>query len=176
MLNIRPAVREDIPLILDFIRGLATYEREPQAAVATADDLLRDGWGPEPKFRCVIADWRENEGGAWHPAGFAFFFYNYSTWQGRPGLYLEDLFVWPQYRGKGIGKALLIYLAQAAVRENCGRFVWQVLDWNTPAIDFYKSLGAEVLTTWLTMRVEGAALERLAAMDIEPHAETKGLK
>ncbi len=156
MLNIRPATPEDIPLILQFIRDLAEYEREPQAAVATEDDLLRDGWGPQPRFRCLIAEW------AGEPAGFAFFFYNYSTWQGRPGLYLEDLFVRPAYRGKGIGKAMLVYLAQVAVRENCGRFQWQVLDWNTPAIDFYKALGAEVMTEWLTMRVTGEALERLA--------------
>ncbi len=156
MLNIRPATPEDIPLILQFIRDLAEYEREPQAAVATEDDLLRDGWGPQPRFRCLIAEWADE------PAGFAFFFYNYSTWQGRPGLYLEDLFVRPAYRGKGIGKAMLVYLAQVAVRENCGRFQWQVLDWNTPAIDFYKALGAEVMTEWLTMRVTGEALERLA--------------
>src|SRR4051812_7154910 len=99
VLNIRAATQADIPLILEFIRELAEYEREPQAAVATADDLLRDGWGAAPKFRVVIADW------AGEPAGFALFFYNYSTWQGRPGLYLEDLCVRPAHRGKGIGKA-----------------------------------------------------------------------
>ncbi|HWR36484.1 MAG TPA: GNAT family N-acetyltransferase [Clostridia bacterium] len=158
MLKIRPATSDDVALILQFIRDLAEYEREPQAAVATEQDILRDGFGPEPKFRCVIAEWEGK------PAGFAFFFYNYSTWQGRPGLYLEDLFVKPEFRGKGIGKALLLYLAKKAVSENCGRFQWQVLDWNTPAIDFYKSLGAEIMTTWLTMRVEGEALDRLAGM------------
>src|SRR5512142_918259 len=156
MLNMRPAVPDDIPLILQLIRELAEYEREPQAAVATAADLMRDGWGPEPKFRCLIAEWD----GA--PAAFALYFWNYSTWQGRPGLYLEDLFVRPAFRGRGIGKALLVELAQIAVRENCGRFVWQVLDWNTPAIDFYKALGANVMSEWLTMRVEGEALEKLA--------------
>jgi GNAT superfamily N-acetyltransferase len=108
----------------------------------------------------VLAEW---DG---HAAGFAFFFYNYSTWQGRPGLYLEDLFVRPQFRGHGIGKALLVHLAQVAVREKCGRFQWQVLDWNTPALDFYKSLGAKVMTEWLTMRVEGEALQNLAKCDL----------
>lgn len=154
-LTIRPATPDDIPEILAFIRELAEYERAPEQAVAAPEDLLRDGWGKEPKFRVVIADWQDK------PAGFALFFYNYSTWQGRAGLYLEDLFVRPAFRGKGIGKALLLHLAQIAVRENCGRFQWQVLDWNTPAIEFYKSLGARVMDEWLTMRVEGEALQRL---------------
>lgn len=158
MLNIRPASQHDVPLILEFIRGLAEYERAPEQAVATEADLLRDGFGPNPKYRCVIAEWHGE------PAGFAFFFYNYSTWQGRPGLYLEDLFVYPRFRGKGIGKALLLHLAQIAVDEGCGRFQWQVLDWNTPAIDFYKSLGAVTLNEWLTMRVEGEALTRMAKL------------
>ncbi len=155
-LKIRPASAGDVPLILSFIRELAEYERAPEAAVATPEDLLRDGFGANPKFRVVIAEW---EG---QPAGYALFFYNYSTWQGRPGLYLEDLFVRPAFRGRGIGKALLIHLAQIAVRENCGRFVWAVLDWNQPSIDFYESLGAKVLKEWLTMRVEGDALQKLA--------------
>jgi GNAT superfamily N-acetyltransferase len=154
-LQIRSATPEDIPQILAFIREFAEYERAPEQAIAKGEDLMRDGWGKEPKFRVVIAEWQGT------PAGFALFFYNYSTWQGQPGLYLEDLFVRPAFRGKGIGKALLLHLAQIAVRENCGRFQWQVLDWNTPAIDFYKSLGARVLDEWLTMRVEGEALERL---------------
>ena len=158
MLRIRAAVETDVPLILDLIKGLAEYERAPEQAVARAEDLRRDGWGAEPKFRVLIAEW-DNK-----PAGFALFFYNYSTWQGRPGLYLEDLFVRPEFRGKGIGKALLVHLAQIAVRENCGRFVWQVLDWNQPAIDFYELLGAKKLNEWLTMRVEGEALEKLANM------------
>ena len=156
MLSIRPATTADLRLILEFIYDLAEYERAPEAAVATEADLLRDGFGPEPKFKCVIAEWQGQ------PAGFALYFYNYSTWQGRPGLYLEDLFVRIEYRGKGIGKALLIYLAQVAVRENCGRFQWQVLDWNTPAIDFYESLGAKQLQEWLTMRVEGDDIRKLA--------------
>ncbi|MGC2324324.1 MAG: GNAT family N-acetyltransferase [Terriglobales bacterium] len=156
MLKIRPATPADVPLILDFIRELAEYEREPQAAVATQADLLRDGFGPEPKFRVDIAEW------SGEPAGFALYFWNYSTWQGKPGLYLEDLFVRPHFRGKGIGKALLVHLARVAVKNNCGRLVWQVLDWNTPSIEFYKSLGAETMKEWLTMRVTGEALTRLA--------------
>lgn len=156
MLNTRPATAQDVPLILDFIRGLAEYEREPNAVTATEADLRRDGFGPEPKFRVVIAEWEGK------PAGFAFFFYSYSTWEGHPSLFLEDLFVRPEFRGKGIGKKLMIYLAQLALQENCRRFVWQVLDWNTPSIQFYESLGARVMKEWLTVRVDGEALKRLA--------------
>jgi GNAT superfamily N-acetyltransferase len=157
MLNIRDASVGDVPLILQFIRDLAEYEKEPQSAVATAEDLKRDGFGANPKFRVVLAEWD----GA--PAGFAFYFFHYSTWRGQPTLFLEDLFVRPQYRGKGIGKALLVHLARIAVAENCGRFEWQVLDWNTPSIEFYKSLGAETMKEWLTMRLAGEGIARLAA-------------
>lgn len=156
MLNIRSAKVNDVGLILQFIRDLAEYEREPQSVTATEADLVRDGFGADPKFRVVIAEWDGK------PAGFALFFYNYSTWQGRPGLYLEDLFVRPEFRGNGIGKTLLVHLARLAVQENCGRFQWQVLDWNTPSIRFYESLGAKVMKEWLTMRVEGAWIQRLA--------------
>lgn len=156
MLTIRPAVQSDIPLILQLIRELAEYEKLLDQAVATEADLLRDGWGPEPKFRSIIAEWNRQ------PAGFGLYFYNYSTFQGRPGLYVEDVFVRPEFRGRGIGKALFIHMARIAVRENCGRFQWQVLDWNTPAIDFYHSLGAKVMKEWLTMRVEEKTLETLA--------------
>jgi GNAT superfamily N-acetyltransferase len=158
MLSIRPASKKDAPLIVQFVRDLAEYERDPKAAVATEEDFLRDGFGTEPKFHIVFAEWDGR------PAGFAFYFYNYSTWQGRPGLYLEDLFVKPEFRGKGIGKALLLHLAKIAVENNCGRYQWQVLDWNTPAIDFYKSLGAEMMKEWLTMRVDGEALKQMAEM------------
>lgn len=158
MLALRPAVSSDVPLLLELIRELAAYERAPELAVATAADLLRDGFETaQPKFHALIAEW-----GA-RPAGFAFYFYNYSTWLGRPGLYLEDLFVRPEFRKRGAGKALLVELARIAVRENCGRFQWQVLDWNTPAIAFYESLGARVEKEWLTMRLTGDALQRLAA-------------
>lgn len=156
MLKIRPAGKSDVALMVQFIRELAEYEREPHAATATEDDLLRDGWGPEPKFHCLIAEWDGV------PAGFALYFYNYSTWQGRPGLYLEDLFVRPEYRGRGIGKAIFAHLARIAVRENCGRFQWQVLDWNQPAIDFYRSLGGKFLNEWITVRLEGEQIGRLA--------------
>ena len=158
MLSIRPATAKDAGLIVQFVRDLAKYERDPKAAVATEQDFIRDGFGVDPKFKVVFAQW-DGE-----PAGFALFFYNYSTWQGRPGLYLEDLFVKPEFRGKGIGKALLLHLAKIAVDNNCGRYQWQVLDWNTPALDFYKSLGAETMKEWLTMRVEGDALQRLAKL------------
>jgi GNAT superfamily N-acetyltransferase len=157
MLSIRPGTVEDVPLILQFIRELAEYERAPDQAVATEEDLRRDGFSAEPKFHVVIAEWNGI------PAGFVLYFYNYSTWQGRPGLYLEDLFVRPAFRAKGIGKALLFYLAKVAVEKGCGRLVWQVLDWNTPAIRFYESLGAKVMKEWLTMRVSGDDLKRLAA-------------
>lgn len=156
MLRIRAARADDIPVILELIRELAEYERAPREAIAEPQDLLRDGFSAHPKFRVVIAEW------AGAPAGFALFFHNYSTWRGRPGLYLEDLFVRPQYRGKGIGKALLTHLARIAMQEGCARFEWQVLRWNTPALEFYRSLGAEEMNEWLTMRVSGRTLEKLA--------------
>ena len=156
MLRIRPAVPGDVATILGLIRDLARYERDPDAVIATEADLLRDGFGPSPKFRCDLAEWDGR------PVGFVLWFWNWSTWLGKPGLYLEDLFVQPEARGRGIGKALLVHLARIAVRENCGRFQWQVLDWNEPSIKFYESLGARKLPSWLSMRVEGGALERLA--------------
>ncbi|HTB96558.1 MAG TPA: GNAT family N-acetyltransferase [Terracidiphilus sp.] len=154
--TIRPATREDVPQILAFIRGLAAYEREPDAVTATEDDLLRDGFGPNPFYFCLIA---EHEG---KPAGFAFYFFNYSTWMGRPGLYLEDLFVLPEFRGLGIGKALLQRVAAVAVENRCPRLQWEVLDWNTPAIDFYAAMGAEFLDAWRNVRITGDALLKLA--------------
>jgi GNAT superfamily N-acetyltransferase len=156
MLTIRPATPDDIPEILAFIRELAEYEKEPASAVATHADLLRDGFGPEKRFHCLIAEWHGQ------PVGFALYFYNYSTWRGHAGIYLEDLFVRPAFRGKGIGKALLSSVAAIAIAEGCPRFEWAVLDWNTPAIDFYNSLGATPMSEWTTMRLAGDALQQLA--------------
>jgi GNAT superfamily N-acetyltransferase len=155
MLSLRPAKSEDVPLILQLVRELATYERDPDAVVATESDFLRDGFGDTPRFQVLLGEWNGE------PAGFALYFYNWSTWLGRPGLYLEDLFVLPRHRGNGIGKALLRELARIAVREGCGRFQWQVLDWNEPALGFYRSLGARVMAEWLTVRLEGDALRRV---------------
>ena len=157
--TIRIAIPDDVPLILEFIRALAIYEREPDAVTATEADLLRDGFGPEPYYHCLIA---EHDG---NPVGFAFYFFNYSTWTGRPGLYLEDLFVNSEFRGLGIGKALLARVAAIAVEKGCPRLQWAVLDWNTPAVDFYASLGASFLDEWRNVRMTGDALARLAALD-----------
>lgn len=157
--TLRAAVPADVPRILAFIRALAAYEREPDAVEATEQGLLRDGFGPHPFFHCLIA---EHDG---HPAGFALYFFNYSTWLGRPGLYLEDLFVEPAFRGRGIGKALLKQVAATALQHNCRRLQWEVLDWNTPAIEFYRAMGAEFLDEWRNVRISGPALERLARPD-----------
>jgi len=156
MLTIRPAEPRDCALLLSLVLELAAYERQADEVTATEADLLRAGFGPTPRFEACLAEWD----GA--PAGFALWFYNFSTWNGRHGLYLEDLFVRPALRGKGIGKALLVHLARLAEAQGCGRYQWQVLDWNTPSIQFYEALGARRLPEWLTMRVEGAALSALA--------------
>jgi ribosomal protein S18 acetylase RimI-like enzyme len=173
--TIREAVAADVPLILEFIRALAVFEREPDAVTATEADLLRDGFGEQPYYHCLIAEEdlteddlaekdREGEGER-QPAAFAFYFFNYSTWTGRPGLYLEDLYVHTEFRGRGIGKALLARVAAIAVEKNCPRLQWEVLDWNTPAVDFYRSLGADFLDEWRNVRMTGEALVRLAGMD-----------
>ena len=139
------------------IKELATYEREPDAVVATEADLLRDGFGAEPLFHVLIAD----DGG--EPAGFALYFFQFSTWTGRAVLYLEDLFVVPAHRARGIGRAFMAALAKEAVERGCARFQWAVLDWNAPAIAFYESLGARIEKEWLTARLTGDALRRLAS-------------
>ena len=156
MLKLRPATPEDAPLILQFIRELAEYERDPKAAVATEADILRHAFSEYPLIHVVLAEW---EG---RPAGFALYFFNFSTWQGKPGLYLEDLFVRPALRGFGIGKALLKHLARIAVDRGCTRYVWQVLDWNEPSIKFYEAMGARQMKNWITCRVDGEALARMA--------------
>ena len=157
-LQIRRAVAGDVPQILTFVRELADYEKVPHEVKANEADLLRDGFSGAPRFFVEIAEWE----GA--PAGFALWFFNYSTWEGRPGLYLEDLFVRPAFRGRGIGKALLVHLARCAMAEECGRFQWQVLDWNLPAIGFYETLGARALKEWVTMRVSEPDIARLAGL------------
>ena len=156
MITIRAATPTDIPLMHSLVRALAEYEREPHSVQITEDQLLRDGFGPQPYYECIIA---EHEG---EPAGFALYFPIYSTWQG-PSLHLEDLFVLPAFRGKGIGKALLKQVAAAAVRRGSARLQWDVLDWNQPAIDFYHSIGAIMLHDWRGMRMTGEALQALAA-------------
>jgi GNAT superfamily N-acetyltransferase len=156
-LEIRPATPADVAQLLAFIRELALYEREPASVVATEADLLRDGFGATPRFRCVMA---ELDGA---PAGFALFFTSYSTWRGHHGIRLEDIYVTLTMRGQGIGKALLRHVAQVAIDEGCPRLEWDVLAWNQPAIDFYRSQGAAMLDEWRIMRVAGEALAVLAA-------------
>ena len=154
---LRPATRADVPLILELIHGLAEYEREPDAVLATGELLEQQLFGAQPGAEVVIA---EADGQA---AGFALFFHNFSTWHGRRGLYLEDLFVLPPFRKLGIGRALMVHLAKLAVERGCARFEWSVLDWNTPAIEFYRGLGAVGMDEWTVQRVDGAALRALAA-------------
>ena len=156
-LVLRPARADDAPLILALVRELAEYERAPDQCHATEAALRETLFGPAPQAEVVVAEWD----GA--PAGFALFFHNYSTWEARRGLYLEDLFVRPAFRGRGIGRALLEHLARVAVARGCGRFEWSVLDWNEPAIGFYRALGARPMDGWTTMRVAGDALRALAA-------------
>ena len=156
MIGIRPAIQEDVATILGFVRDLAAFEREPDAVEATADMLAAALFGPHPAAEAVIA---EVEGAA---AGFALFFHNFSTWTGRRGLYLEDLYVTPQARGCGIGKSLLQHLAGIAVDRGCARFEWAVLDWNADAIAVYRAIGAVGLDDWTVQRVAGDALLKLA--------------
>lgn len=153
---IRAATSEDIPQIMAFIRELALYEREPDAVTATEQDLHTALFSPNPRVFALIC---EDDGRA---VGFALYFFNFSTWLGRHGIYLEDLYVSPADRGRGAGKALLSRIAQIAVSEGCGRFEWSVLDWNQPAIDFYESVGATPQSEWTVYRLTGAALMALA--------------
>jgi GNAT superfamily N-acetyltransferase len=166
-ITIRAASRADVPQILAFIRALATYERAPDAVTATEAGLIRDGFGPNPFYYCLIADLDGQ------PAGFALYFFNYSTWNGGPGIYLEDLFVDPEFRGLGIGKALLRQVAAIAVEKNCPRLTWAVLDWNTPAIDFYRAMGADFLDEWRMVRVTGDALQQLAGLSAEEREQAE---
>ena len=156
-LTLRPARPDDAAPLLALIKGLAAYEREPDAVETTEADLRAQLATDPPPFRCLIAEWE----GA--PAGFCLFFQSYSTWRGRPGIYLEDLFVLPELRGRGIGKALLAALARHTLAIDGRRLEWAVLDWNAPAIAFYESLGAAPLSEWTTWRLDREALRALAA-------------
>jgi GNAT superfamily N-acetyltransferase len=159
MTTIRAATSADAALILEFVRDLAVYEREPDAVKIGVEELRRDGFpaaGGERYFECLIAE----ETG--EPAGIALFFPVYSTWRGRC-LHLEDLFVRPQFRGRGVGKALLVRVAAIAVERGCAKLFWHVLDWNEPAIEFYKSLGATPLSDWTRMQLVDEALATVAA-------------
>jgi len=155
-INIRPARAEDSALILRFITDLAIYEKAKEAVIATETDI-RDSLFAEDSTTSALICELEDEA-----AGFAVYFFNYSTWLGKHGLYLEDLYVSPEFRGAGAGKALLKHLAQLAVSKNCGRFEWSVLDWNEPAIGFYKSIGAQPQDEWVGYRLSGKALTDLA--------------
>ena len=157
VIAIRPAVAADAGLILAFIRELAEYEQLAHEVVADEAGLAAQLFGEHPRAEVLIA---EVDGTA---AGFALFFHNFSTFLGKPGLYLEDLFVRPAFRGHGLGKRLMVRLAQIALERDCGRFEWWVLDWNSPAIDFYRSLGAVGMDEWTVQRVSGDALKALAA-------------
>jgi GNAT superfamily N-acetyltransferase len=156
-IEISPARDADIPLILSLINELAEYEKLESQVVASVATLRHALFGPRPAAEALIA----RSGG--EPAGFAMYFHNFSTFIGKHGLYLEDLFVRPAFRGQAIGKALLAHLARLALERGCGRFEWAVLDWNRPARDFYEALGAEANPTWVNYRITGKALERLAS-------------
>lgn len=154
---IRPASSGDVPSIAHLIRALAEYEKLAHCVVLDEADLRDHLFGPRPYAEVLIA---EDEGKV---VGFALFFHNYSTFLGKPGIYLEDLFVLPEFRGRGHGKALLVELAKLATARDCGRVEWSVLNWNTPAIEFYKSLGAQAMDEWMVYRLTGTALRALGA-------------
>lgn len=156
-ISIRAATENDLPLILTLIHELAEYEREPDAVEATEEDLRIALFGERPYAEVVIAEYSGES------CGFALFFHNFSTWVGRPGIYLEDLYVRESMRGRGIGKALLLHLVTLAGERNCGRLEWSVLDWNQPAIDFYKSLGARPMDDWSVFRLDKQALTDLVS-------------
>jgi len=158
---IRVAIVDDVPIILELIHALATYERAPNEVTATEQGLVEVLFGEKPAAEVLLAF--ENE----TAVGFAVFFHNFSTWLGRPGLYLEDLFVKPEHRGKGYGRALLIHLAKIARERGCGRMEWAVLDWNEPAIEFYRKLGAKPMDEWTVFRLTRDGIEKLADSSLE---------
>ena len=155
-LSIRPATPADASLVFSFIRELAAYEKMTDDVVTNEAEIASALFGPNPRVFADIAEWQGR------PAGFALWFYNFSTFRGRHGIYLEDLFVRPEFRGHGLGKALLVNLARRCVAEGCARLEWSVLDWNKPSIEFYERLGARHTRGWLPYRLTGAALEELA--------------
>lgn len=157
MLTIRPATTTDIATVLQFIRALAEYEKLAHEVVVDEARIAATLFAPQPKSFCLIAEWNGE------PVGFAIYFFNYSTFLGRHGLYVEDAFVNPEHRGKGIGQALFAQMAQIAMENQCGRMEWWVLDWNQPAIDFYVAMGAEPMSEWTVHRLSGEPLARLAA-------------
>jgi GNAT superfamily N-acetyltransferase len=159
MIQLRPASRDDAALVAEFIRELAVYEKLEHACHVTPEAISTSLFGPRPYAEVTIAELDQS------PVGFALYFHNYSTFLAKPGLYLEDLFVRPHARGRGVGKALLAHLARLAVERGCGRVEWSVLDWNTPAIDFYRGLGATPMEEWTTFRLTGDALRQLSERD-----------
>ncbi|HEX5650310.1 MAG TPA: GNAT family N-acetyltransferase [Steroidobacteraceae bacterium] len=165
-LTIDPATPTDVPLLVELIRELADYERLLHEVRVRSEDLQRHLFGPRPYAEAVVAR------AASQPVGFALWFYNYSTFEGRPGLYLEDLFVRPAHRGRGHGEALLRHLARVAVERECARFEWAVLDWNEPAIRFYRKLGAVAMDDWTVQRVSGDALRRLAGLPVQARGDS----
>ena len=167
-LIIRTATDQDVPLILTFIRALAEYEKLTHEVVTNEAELREHLFGPRPCAEVVIA-----EAGS-EAVGFALFFHTFSTFVGKPGLYLEDVFVNPEQRGKGYGKALMVHLARLAQERGCGRFEWSVLNWNTPSIAFYKRLGALMMEDWTVCRLNGASIERLAADTGYPFIQAGG--
>jgi GNAT superfamily N-acetyltransferase len=154
-LRIIPATKADVPLILSFVRKLAEYEKLSHEVVATEEGLVEGLFGARPMAEVLLAYWADE------PVGFALYFHNFSTFVGKPGIYLEDLFVEPAHRGRGIGKALLARVARIAQDRGCGRLEWAVLDWNQPAIDFYRTLGAVAKDEWTIFRLSGDSLRRL---------------
>ena len=157
MLKIRQATAADAPLIMTMIRGLAEFERELDQVSATTEDLAREGFGSEPHFHALIAEWDGK------PIGYAVYFFTFSTWTGRQSLFVEDLFIRENFRKKGIGKAMLRHMAKIARERNCYGMRWEVLNWNTPAIEFYRSLGATLQTDWFPVLLQGKAFEEFAS-------------
>jgi GNAT superfamily N-acetyltransferase len=160
--HIRPATINDVPLILQFVKELAEYEKLAHEVTAT-EELLRDNLFSKRKTAEVVIGFEDDE-----PAGFALFFHNFSTFIGKPGIYLEDLFVRPKFRGRGYGKALMVHLAKIAKDRDCGRFEWWVLNWNTPSIEFYRSLGAKPMSKWTVQRLTRKEIEALADVGSSP--------